>query len=233
MNIDNSVVFITGANRGLGLALAREAIARGARKVYAGARDPSSITLPGVVPVRLDVTDPAQVAQAASEAGDATIVINNAGIANLGGFAGDDAAAGLRRHFDTNVFGLLDVSRAFAPILAANGGGALLNILSIASWFQRPMLGSYATSKAAAWAVTNVLRHELREQKTLVSGLHVGFIDTDLTRGIDMPKITPDEVARAAWDGIAAGAEEILVDENTRNVKASLSAAQPAYLAPM
>jgi NAD(P)-dependent dehydrogenase (short-subunit alcohol dehydrogenase family) len=233
MKIEGSVVLVTGGNRGLGLALVQEALARGARRVYAGARDPASVNLPGVTAVRLDVGDPAQVAQAARDCADATIVVNNAGIADFGGVLEGDAAARLRRHFDTNVFGLLDVSRAFAPVLAAQGGGALLNILSIASWFQRPMLGSYAASKAAAWAVTNVLRHELRAQGTRVSGLHVGFIDTDLTQGIDAPKLTPAEVARAAWDGVEAGVEEILVDENTRRVKASLSTPQPAYLAPM
>jgi NAD(P)-dependent dehydrogenase (short-subunit alcohol dehydrogenase family) len=233
MKIKDSVVFITGANRGLGLALARAALARGARKVYAAARDPARIELPGVTPVRLDVTDAAQVEAAARACGDVTLLINNAGIANVGGFLADGDLASSRWHFETNVFGLLRVSQAFAPVLAAQGGGALLNVLSIASWINRPLLGVYGASKSAAWAVTNGLRHELRENRTLVSGLHVGFIDTDLTRDLPVPKLSPDDVARAALDGIEAGQEEILVDDATRQVKASLSTASPAYLAPI
>lgn len=233
MKIKDSVVFITGANRGLGLALARAALARGARKVYAAARDPAQIELAGVTPVRLDVTDPAQVEAAARACGDVTLLINNAGIASVGGFLADGDLASSRRHFETNVFGLLRVSQAFAPVLAAQGGGALLNVLSIASWINRPLLGVYGASKSAAWAVTNGLRHELRENGTQVSGLHVGFIDTDLTRDLPVPKLSPDAVALAALDGIEAGQEEILVDDATRQVKASLSTASPAYLAPI
>lgn len=231
MKIKDSVVFITGANRGLGLAFAREALARGAKRVYAAARDPSTIKLDGVVPVRLDVTDAAQVAAAAQACGDVTLVINNAGIANFGGFLADPSLDSARRQLETNFFGLVRVSQAFAPVLAAHGGGALLNILSIASWINRPALGTYGATKSAAWAATNGLRHELREQGTLVSGLHVGFIDTDLTTGIDAPKLTPAEVVNTALDGIEAGLEEILADDNTRKVKASLSTPQAAYLA--
>ncbi len=231
MNIKDSVVFITGANRGLGLALAHEAIARGARKVYAAARDPSTITIEGVVPVKLDVTNAAQVQAAADACGDVTLVINNAGIANLGGFLADPTLEQARKQLETNYFGLLRVSQSFAPVLAKNGGGALLNVLSIASWINRPLLGVYGSTKSAAWAVTNGLRHELREQKTLVTGLHVGFIDTDLTKGLEVPKLSAADVARAACDGIEAGLEEILVDDATRQVKASLSGATPAYLA--
>ncbi|MGA0569148.1 SDR family oxidoreductase [Variovorax sp. VNK109] len=231
MKIKDSVVFITGANRGLGLAFAKEALARGAKRVYAAARDPSTIKLEGVVPVKLDVTDAAQVAAAAQACGDVTFVINNAGIADFGGFLTDPSLDSARRQLETNFFGLVRVSQAFAPVLAAHGGGALLNILSIASWINRPALGTYGATKSAAWAATNGLRHELREQGTLVSGLHVGFIDTDLTTGIDAPKLTPAEVVNTALDGIEAGIEEILADDNTRKVKASLSSPQAAYLA--
>lgn len=231
MNIKDRIVLITGANRGLGLAFAREAIARGARKVYAGARDPASVTLAGVIPIRLDVTRDADVDAAREALGDVTLVINNAGIASPGGFLQADAIESTHRHLETNLFGVLRVARAFAPVLAANGGGAMLNVLSIASWINRPMLGVYGASKSAAWALTNGLRHELREQGTQVAGLHVGFIDTDLTRGMEFPKLAPADVARAGFDGIESGLEEILVDENTRQVKASLSSAQPAYLA--
>jgi NAD(P)-dependent dehydrogenase (short-subunit alcohol dehydrogenase family) len=231
MKIADSVVLVTGANRGLGLAFAREALARGARRVHAAARDPGTVRLPGVVPVRLDVTDLAQVERAALECGDATLVINNAGIASTGGFLADDGIAAARRQLETNFFGPLQVARAFAPVLARNGGGALLNVLSIASWINRPLLGVYGATKSATWALTNGLRHELRAQGTQVTALHMGFVDTDLTRGIDLPKSHPDDIVRRALDGLEAGAEEVLADEMTRQVKQSLSTATPAYLA--
>ncbi|MGF6917373.1 SDR family oxidoreductase [Paraburkholderia sp. 40] len=224
MEIEGAVVFVTGANRGLGLEFAKQALERGARKVYAGARDPASVTLTGVVPVKLDVTDPAAVAAAADTAGDVTLLINNAGIARLGSLTDDGALDALRDHFDTNVFGMLSMSQAFAGNLAGNGGGAILNVLSVASWINRPILAAYGVSKSAAWAVTNGLRHSLREQHTQVVGLHAGFIDTDLTRGLDVPKATPADVVRQAYDAIEAGAEEVSTDEFTRQVKAGLSA---------
>jgi len=153
MKLANATVLITGANRGLGLAFAREALARGARKVYAAARDPASVTLPGVVPIRLDVTKPDEIAAAARECGDVTLLINNAGIASTGGFLADDSVASAQRHLDTNLFGPMRLTRAFAPVLAANGGGACLNVLSIASWISGPLLGVYGMSKSAAWAI--------------------------------------------------------------------------------
>jgi len=230
MNLDNATVLITGANRGLGLAFAREALARGARKVYAGARDPAAITLPGVVPIRLDVTNADDVAAAARACGDVTLLINNAGIAAPGGFIGDDSIAAAQRHLDTNFFGPLRLTQAFAPILAANGGGAILNVLSIASWINSPTLGSYGMSKSAAWAMTNGTRLELREQKTQVLALHVGFIDTDLTRGMDVPKTAPEAVVRTTFDALEAGASEVLADEITRQVHQGLSANPAVYL---
>ncbi|RYY99877.1 MAG: SDR family oxidoreductase [Comamonadaceae bacterium] len=231
MQLANAVVLITGANRGIGLAFAREALARGARRVYAAARDPASIQLAGVVPVQLDVTDPEQVARAARDCGDVTLLVNNAGVASTGGFLAPDAVEAARRQFEVNFFGMLHTTQAFAPVLAANGGGAVLNVLSIASWINRPLLGTYGATKSAAWALTNGLRHELRGQGTQVSALHMGFVDTDLTRGIEMPKSTPQAIVQAAFDGLEAGTEEILADEMTRQVKLSLSGPAAAYLA--
>jgi NAD(P)-dependent dehydrogenase (short-subunit alcohol dehydrogenase family) len=230
MNLKNAVVLITGANRGLGLAFARIALARGARKVYAAARDPSTITLPGVEAIKLDVSNPADVAAAAARATDVTLVINNAGVAAMGGFLDADAIESAQRHLDVNLFGSLRVAQAFAPVLAANGGGALLNVLSIASWLNGQPLGLYAMSKSAAWAMTNGLRHDLRAQGTQVLGLHMGFVDTDLTKGIDAPKSTPDAIVNQAFDGLEAGAQEVLADERTRQVKQGLSANPPVYL---
>jgi NAD(P)-dependent dehydrogenase (short-subunit alcohol dehydrogenase family) len=230
MDLKNAVVLITGANRGLGLAFAREALARGARKVYAGARDPSTVTLAGVEAIKLDVTNPQDVAAAAAHASDVTLVINNAGIAAIGGFMAEGSIESAQRHLDTNLFGSLRVAQAFAPVLAANGGGALLNVLSIASWVNGPLLGVYAMSKSAAWAMTNGLRNDLRAQKTQVLGLHMGFVDTDLTKGIDGPKSTPESIVSQAFDGLEAGAEEVLADDRTRQVKQGLSAEPAVYL---
>lgn len=230
MDLKNAVVLITGANRGLGLAFAREALARGARKVYAGARDPSTVTLAGVEAIKLDVTNPQEVAAAAALASDVTLVINNAGIAAMGGFMAEGSIESAQRHLDTNLFGSLRIAQAFAPVLAANGGGALLNVLSIASWINGPLLGVYAMSKSAAWAMTNGLRTDLRAQKTQVLGLHMGFVDTDLTKGLDGPKSTPESIVRQAFDGLEAGAEEVLADERTRQVKQGLSAEPAVYL---
>ncbi len=230
MELKNATVLITGANRGIGLAFAREALARGARKVYAGVRDPASISLPGLQAIKLDVTSDEDVAAAAALAKDVTLVINNAGIAAIGGFLAEDSIESARRHLETNLLGSLRVAQAFAPVLAANGGGALLNVLSIASWINRPRLGVYGMSKSAAWALTNGLRHELREQGTQVLGLHMGFVDTDLTRDLDAPKLAPEDVVAQAFDALEAGAEEVLADDATRQVKQGLSANSASYL---
>lgn len=230
MKLKNATVLITGANRGIGLAFAREALARGARKVYAGARDPASVTLRGVEAIQLDVTNPEDVAAAARRLGDVTVLINNAGIGSLGGFLAAGSVDAARAQLETNYFGPLRMSVAFAPVLAANGGGAILNVLSIASWISSPMLAVYGSTKAAEWSLTNGLRHELRAQGTQVLGMHMGFVDTDLTREIDMAKSTPDAVVREALDALESGAEEVLADDVTKQVKPGLSAEPPVYL---
>lgn len=229
MQLKNAVVFVTGANRGLGRAFAEAALAAGAAKVYAAARDPSTIDLPGVVPVALDVTDDAQVAAAAAQFGDVTLLINNAGISQGSGVLAADAIATARRHFETNVFGVWALTQAFAPVLQANGGGAVLNVLSVLSWLTLPGLTPYSASKSAAWALSNGLRAELKAQGTQVTSLHVGYMDTDMTRGLDAPKSAPADVARLALQGVEAGAFEVLADDVSRQVKQSLSGATPAY----
>jgi NAD(P)-dependent dehydrogenase (short-subunit alcohol dehydrogenase family) len=230
MKLDNAIILVTGANRGLGQEFARQALALGARKVYAAARDPSQVTLPGVVPIRLDVNDPVQVAAAAASAGDVTLVVNSAGIAATTGLLGEDSEDALRRMLETNVFGMLRTSQAFAPVLAKNGGGALLNVLSVASWITMPRLAGYAVTKSAAWSVTNGLRNELRGQGTQVLGLHVGFIDTDLARDIELPKLAPGFVVERAYAALEKGDSEVLVDELSQNVKRGLAADPGIYL---
>jgi NAD(P)-dependent dehydrogenase (short-subunit alcohol dehydrogenase family) len=221
MDLSTSTVLVTGANRGLGRALAAELLSRGAA-VYAGARDPAQVDLPGVTPIALDITDPASVAAAAEATGDVTVLINNAGSGT-----GADLLAGhlddIRLEMDTHYLGTLSVARAFAPQIAANGGGAILNILSVLSWFTFPESGAYSAAKSAEWALTNALRVQLGEQGIRVAGLHVGYMDTDMTRGVTAPKSDPADIARIAVDGIAAGAYEIVADDVSRQVQAGLA----------
>jgi NAD(P)-dependent dehydrogenase (short-subunit alcohol dehydrogenase family) len=220
MEIQGAVALVTGANRGMGAAFAQSLLDRGAAKVYAGARDISAITDPRLTPLELDVTSPASIAAAAARAQDVTIVVNNAGVGGAEPILGSEET--LRHLLDVNLFGLVAVSRAFAPLLAANGGGALVNMLSDASWRQA-RLGAYAVSKAAAWAATNSTRVDLAPQGTLVIGVHAGFLDTDLTAGFDVPKLDPRIVAEATMDGIEENAYEVYGNENTRAIKSRLS----------
>jgi NAD(P)-dependent dehydrogenase (short-subunit alcohol dehydrogenase family) len=223
MSIDlaAATVLVTGANRGFGRHLAEQLVERGAT-VYAGARDPRSVDLPGARPLALDVTDPASVAAAAQQAGDVTVLVNNAGIATGAAWLDDDLTD-VHREFDTNVFGTLAVTRAFVPVIEANGGGAVLNVLSVVSWFASPNLAAYSASKSAEWSMTNGLRLALAPRGIQVSGLHVGYMDTDLTAGIDDPKSDPAAIAKSTLDQFAAGATEILADDVSRQVQAGLA----------
>jgi NAD(P)-dependent dehydrogenase (short-subunit alcohol dehydrogenase family) len=230
MKVRGATALVTGANRGIGLAFTRELLARGARKVYAGTRNPSSITLPGVEPIALDVTRPDQISEAAARLGDVDLLINNAGVGHAGGFLAPDSVEVARRQLETNFFGMLRMSQAFAPVLKANGGGAILNVLSIVSWMNSGVLAAYAASKSAAWSLTNSLRYELAPQQTQVVALHMGFVDTDLVRSFDVAKATPEEIVQRALDGLEAGEDEVLADEQTRLVKQGLSAATASYL---
>lgn len=230
MKLQDSVALVTGANRGLGLAYAKALLAAGASKVYAGARDPSSVKLAGVVPVKLDVTDATDIAAAARQCADVDIVINNAGI--LGGtpLLAEGGEEALLQILATNLHGILAVSRAFAPVLGRNGGGALVNMLSALSWISMPNSGAYSVSKAAAWALTNGLRQELRGQGTLVVGVHAGYIDTDMVKGVDAPKTRPEDIALAVVRALQADAREVLADDTARNVKQGFSASPSIYL---
>lgn len=229
MKLQNATVLVTGANRGLGQEFARQALARGARKVYAAARDPATITLAGVIPVRLDVTDAAGAEALAAELGDVDLVVNNAGIADMKEVLAPDSEAALRRMLETNVFGVLNVSRAFAPVLAGKGGGAFLNVLSVASWVSSPMLALYAVSKAAAWSLTNALRNELAGHGTQVLALHVSFIDTDMTKDFEAPKLSVDAVVDGAYAALEAEQPEVAIGELTQAVKRGLSSEPGIY----
>jgi NAD(P)-dependent dehydrogenase (short-subunit alcohol dehydrogenase family) len=230
MNFKDSVVLVTGANRGLGKALAQAALAAGARKVYAAARQPSSVDIAGVIPLQLDVTKAADIAAAVQAIPDLTILINNAGISSGSGVTSPAALQAARAELETNFFGPLALSHAFAPVLGRNGGGAIINILSALSWISLPSTGTYSVSKAAAWALTNGLRGELAAQGTQVLGAHMGYMDTDMTAGIDAPKSSPVQIADAIVNALHAGADEVLTDDTSRQVKAGFSAPRSAYL---
>jgi NAD(P)-dependent dehydrogenase (short-subunit alcohol dehydrogenase family) len=233
MDIANSTVFITGANRGLGLAFAREARRRGAAKIYAGMRNTAGFNEPDIIPVRIDVTDKASIAAAAGLAADTTLLINNAGIAELiDGPLSGDVEEQSQRLFDVNYHGVVRVTRAFEPILSAQPQAAIINVLSDIVWLPRPILTPYAASKAAAWSYTNQLRFHLREKGFQVLGLHVGFVDTDLTDGIDVPKASPQDVVRQTYDALAAGRSEVMADRGTTVLKSTLSADVPGYITP-
>ncbi|MDX2707010.1 SDR family oxidoreductase [Streptomyces sp. PA03-6a] len=219
--IAGSTVLVTGGSRGLGRALVESLYDRGAKKVYATARDPRTVTHPGAVALPLEVTDPASVAAAAGQAQDVTILINNAGAAVAASFLAS-SVDDVRREFDTNFYGPLLMTRAFAPVIEANGGGHLLNVHSVLSWVA--LSGSYSASKAALWSQTNSLRLELQPRGITVTGLHVGYVDTDMAAHVDAPKTSPSSVAEQALDGIEADAYEVLADELSRQVKAGLAA---------
>ncbi len=222
MKIEGATAVITGANRGLGAAFAQALLSRGARTVYGGARDPGSITDPGVVPVELDITEPGQVAAAAARCQDVTLLINNAVYATQSPLIAAPSLDEARQEMETNYFGTLAMCRAFAPILSRNGGGALVNMLSIVSFFNVPAMGTFCPTKAALWSLTNGVRIELRAQGTLVVAAHSAFIDTRLAEGFDVPKHAPAEVAAQILDAVESGREEVLADERTRAMKAAL-----------
>lgn len=229
MKIKDSVALVTGANRGLGRAFAAALLAGGARKVYAAARDPASVTLAGVTPVALDVTNAQQVAALGRELGDVTLLINNAGILRNSGLLQPGTLEAARAEMETHFFGPLMLSQAFAPTLARHGGGAIVNVLSVLSWLSLPGAGTYCASKAAAWSLTNGLRNELRAQGTQVVGLHVGYMDTDMVKGVDAAKTAPEDVVRQTLAVLEAGGYEVLADELSRQVKQGLSAEPAVY----
>ena len=222
MDITGKTALVTGANRGLGRHLAGQLRDRGAT-VYAAARNPAAVDLPGVTPIALDVTDPASVAAAAAAARGVAILINNAGSGTGASLLTGDLAD-VRLEMDTHYFGTLAVTRAFAPQLADQGESAVLNILSVLSWVSLPQTGAYSAAKAAEWSLTNALRLELAGQGTRVTSLHVGYMDTDMARRVTAAKADPAGIARIALDAIEKGEAEIVADETSQQVLAGLSA---------
>ncbi|MEV6734116.1 SDR family oxidoreductase [Streptomyces sp. NPDC051364] len=221
MELKDAVAVVTGANRGLGRHLAAQLVERGA-KVYAAARRPESVDLPGVVPLHLDLADPRSVREAARIASDATLLVNNAGIMTGTPLVAGDWDA-VRLEMETNFFGPLAATRAFVPVIEGNRGGAVLNVLSVLSWFHPAGVGAYAAAKAAGWAMTDAIREELAPRGIAVTALHVAYMDTDMAARIPAgQKIDPALVAALALDGLAAGEREVLADDLTRSVRQGL-----------
>ncbi|WP_072803071.1 SDR family oxidoreductase [Rhodococcoides yunnanense] len=218
--IEGAVVVVTGGQRGLGKSIVDELLARGAAKVYATARSPKPSDDQRVVAKSLDVTDADSVAALAEELTDVTIVVNNAGTAGAGPLLGASIEH-VRGVFETNFFGALRIAQAFAPTLGRNGGGALVDVHSVLSWVGGA--GAYGASKAALWSATNSLRLELAPQGTLVTGVHLGYTDTDMIADLDVPKNDPKDVAGAILDAVESGETEVLADDVTRYFKSVLA----------
>jgi NAD(P)-dependent dehydrogenase (short-subunit alcohol dehydrogenase family) len=233
MEIRGSVVLVTGANRGLGLALTQVLRDAGARKVYAAARHPDQIAMAGVESVQLDVTRPEHISAAARRCKDVSVLVNNAGVAFGRSFLTGDPSEAARAEMETNYFGPLEMSRAFAPVLASQGGGAIVNVLSVLSWLNVPEFATYSASKAAAWSLTNGLRGELLGQGTHVMAVHVGYMDTDMVRRFEAPKAQPLDVARLMVHALEAGRHELLVDDFSRQIKRGLSAELDGAAGPL
>jgi NAD(P)-dependent dehydrogenase (short-subunit alcohol dehydrogenase family) len=220
MNIENSIALVTGSNRGLGKAYTDDLLAAGAAKVYAGARNPASVAVTDkrLVPVKLDVTQEEDVLAAAAACADVNILINNAGIMLARPMLAEDSEAALRAEMEVNVFGMLLMVRAFAPVLARNGGGAIANMLSVVSWFVFPFNATYCASKHAALALTEGVRIQLKSQGTQVVAVYAGFIDTDMAASIDREKTPPRQVAECTLDGIRKGLDNVHADERSEAI---------------
>ena len=225
MDIKDSVVLVTGGNRGLGKALVQAFLQAGARKIYVGSRTPIETSDPRLVPIKLDITNAQDVAAAAQTCQDVTILMNNAGfLANAStSLLTAPSVDGAHQEMETNYFGTLAMVRAFAPILGKNGGGTLVNMLSVLSWFTIPISESYSASKYAALSLTQGIRIELRSQGTLVTAVHAGYIDTDMAAGVNAPKTSPEDVAASIIEGIRNNQEEVLADQMSREIKVVLA----------
>lgn len=219
VKIEGAVALVTGGNRGLGKAFVRALLDAGAAKVYAAARDASSVTESGATPVGLDIRNDHDITAAVNACRGVTVLVNNAGIAKFTPLIGAPSMDAARDEIAVNYLGTLAMCRAFAPVLAANGGGAIVNVLSVVSWITVPISGSYCVSKAAELAMTNGIRIELGAQGTLVVGVHAGYIDTDMTANLAIKKITPEDVVSATLAALERGETEVLADDRSRDVK--------------
>lgn len=228
MKIEDSVALVTGGNRGIGEAFVRALLAAGAARVHVGARDPvNAAHLVAEAPdrvtaVRLDVAQPDQIAEAARACGDVSILVNNAGAFLNRRLIGADDISAAREEMEVNYFGMLGMCRAFAPILAKNGGGAIVNVLSSGGLAAVPGMGGYSPSKFAARAATTCIRAELAGQGTQVSALIVGSVDTRMAAHVAGFKEAPADIAKAGLNAIRRGIDEMDTDRMAIEVRASL-----------
>ncbi|MDJ0390224.1 SDR family oxidoreductase [Roseomonas sp. E05] len=229
MEIAGCTALVTGANRGLGKAFVEALLQAGAAKVYAGSRKPGAWADPRIQPIGLDVTRPADIAAAAEACADVNLLVNNAGVMLARSILAEDSEAALRQEMEVNVFGVLGMARAFAPVLRRNGGGALVNMLSVVSWYVYPFNATYCTSKFAALAATDALRIELKAQGTRVVGVYAGFIDTDMAARVQGEKTAPRQVAERALEGIRRGWDDVRADKAAEDLWAMFRA-DPAQL---
>lgn len=232
MDIKGCTALVTGANRGLGKAYTDALIARGAAKVYAGVRDPSTITDRRVTPLPLDVTSAEQIAAAVATCPDVDLLINNAGIMLATPILDPKAETALRAELEVNVFGVLRMAQAFAPVISRNGGGAIANMLSVVSWYVYPFNATYCATKHAALAITNALRVQLRGENIHVLGVYAGFIDTDMAAPVQAEKTPPSQVAERTLEGIAGRLDHVHADQAAEELWA-MARSDPAQLEAM
>lgn len=229
MQIQHTTALVTGANRGIGRALVQALLSRGAQRIYATARNLHSLSdlvaldPARIVPLPLDITQPSQLAAAVQAAPDVNLLINNAGVLDFGNVL-DAPPEAFRRNLDTNFYGLLHATRAFVPVIEANGGGAIANLLTLVALASMPGLGVYNASKAAAWSLTQSLRADLAKRNIHVHAVFPGAIDTDMLAGVDMPKTAPSHVANQVLQGIEANLEDIFPDPMSEQMYAAWKA---------
>ncbi len=229
MNIQESVAFVTGANRGIGKAYVEALVQAGARRIYATARSVDTLSnvvtiAPNqIIPLALDVTDLEQVNAASHAAQDVTILINNAGVMGFGGLFTPKSVETAQWEMNTNYLGTLSMVRSFAPILQRNGGGAIVNMLSVVSIANAPVYGSYSASKAALNSLTQNIRAELAKQGTQVIGVFPGPVETNIAEGIPGDKVEPITVAKAVLQAIEQGIEDVYPDPVSQSIFAAIA----------
>jgi len=233
--IQGCVALVTGSNRGLGRTYCEGLLRAGAKKIYAAARDAAKISMnhPTLVPLRLDVTAPDDIGAAVDACADITLLVNNAGVLDNSPMLACAAEAAARHEMETNFFGLLGMIRGFAPVLAKNGGGTIVNVLSVASWFANPFMATYCASKAAAEMLTHAIRMQLRSQGTDVVGVYAGYIDTDMAAHVRHPKTSPEQVVERTFEGVENGQESVFADERAVDVDARVRLERAAFYAEL
>lgn len=231
--VRGSIALVTGANRGLGKAFCEGLLQKGAAKVYAAARDPAKIRVSGVVPIKLDVTSVHDVLSVANICQDVTILVNNAGVLRDSAMLGVESEVAARQEMETNFFGPLSLVQRLAPVLARNGGRAIVNVPSMASWFTNRFMATYCASKAAEQVLTDAIRMQLRSQGTHVVGVYAGYIDTDMAARVSAPETDPIEVVKRTLDGLESGLDRVFADDRAAYVDRRVRTDADAFYAEL